>query len=146
MIKKIFKLQFVTFLGLIAISMEAKALAEVVIITSKDSDINEVSKNQIKKIYLGKLRSLSSDTPVKPIDQRIDSKVRQEFLEKVLSKSDKQIQAYWSVRIFTGRGIPPKVVKNDKEVKSWIKANPNSIGYVSKNAVDPSVKVLLRIP
>jgi hypothetical protein len=51
--------------------------------------------------------------------------VRDEFYSTFAGKSAAQIKAHWSNIIFTGRGQPPK-----------------SVGYIERNLVDNSVKVL----
>ena len=51
-------------------------------------------------------------------------------------------EAAWSRLVFSGKATPPKEVGNSAEVKKLVSANPNTIGYIEKSAVDASVKVV----
>jgi len=125
--------------------LPGNAAAEVAIIAGKQVQSNAVSAAYIKKIFLGKKRSLPDGYPVKPVDQREDSSAYKEFYSKVVNKKASQLKSYWSKMIFSGKARPPKVVGNDAQVKNWVKNNPGSIGYISSSSVDASVKVLLRV-
>jgi hypothetical protein len=50
----------------------------------------------------------------------------------------------WAQQVFSGKGLPPKVIDGDAEVKKAVAAQGNAIGYIKPSSVDDSVKVLLR--
>jgi hypothetical protein len=83
---------------------------------------------------------------VKVVDQSASSAIKGQFAQKVLNKTLSQLNAYWSVRIFTGRGVPPVGLSDERTTKEWIANNPEGIGYVLAKNVDKSVKVLLIVP
>jgi hypothetical protein len=58
-------------------------------------------------------------------------------------RSAAQMKAYWSKIIFTGRGQPPQEAANSVEMKKRLIENPAAIGYIEKNLVDSSVRVVL---
>ena len=78
-----------------------------------------------------------------PIDQVEGSAARDEFYLTFAGKSPAQLKAHWSKIIFTGRGQPPPEVANGGEVKKRLAENPNAIGYIERNLVDGSVRVVL---
>ena len=47
--------------------------------------------------------------------------------------------------MFTGRALPPKEADSPKQLRGWLAANPNMIGYLSDSEIDDSVRVLLRL-
>jgi ABC-type phosphate transport system substrate-binding protein len=132
-------------IGAIALALSLNvnaATAEVVAVVSTKSPVTSLSDNQVVDIFLGRVNRLPNGEPVRPVDQAEDSPVRNEFYAKFTGKSAAQVKAHWSKVIFTGRGNPPKEIGNNDEVKKFLTANPNAIGYIDAAAVDESVRVL----
>jgi hypothetical protein len=98
-----------------------------------------ISKEQIADLYLGRSNAWI------PIDQAVGSGIYVEFYRKVTGRDSAQIKAIWSRILFTGRGVPPKQLRDSAAVKKAVAANPNAVGYIEKSAVDASVKVALPI-
>lgn len=124
----------------------ASAEAGIVIVCSPKNVLTSIELEDVKKIYLGKTRTFPNNQPAVPIDQAHDSDGYQEFLTKVIGKNVKEIRAFWSVKIYTGRGTPPAQMDNDAGVKEWLHKNVEGIGYIDQKAVDSTVKVLLKVP
>ena len=110
---------------------------EIVVIVNRAAA--PISKEQIADLYLGR-----SDAWI-PIDQAAGSEIYVEFYKKVTGRDSAQIKAIWSRILFTGRGVPPKQLRDSAAVKKAVAANPNAVGYIEKSAVDASVKVALSI-
>lgn len=119
------------------------AMADVVAVVSSRSPLTELSKNQVVDIFLGRVSRFPDGEQALPIDQAEGSAARDEFYAKFAGKSAAQIKAHWAKIIFTGRGQPPGEVPNSIEVKKLVIKNSHAIGYIEKNLVDGSVKVLL---
>jgi ABC-type phosphate transport system substrate-binding protein len=133
-----------TVIGL-ALSLATGAVqADVVAVVSSKSAVTTLSKNQVADIFLGKAARFPNGSPAVPIDQAEASIVREAFYTKFTGKSAAQMKAHWSKIIFTGRGKPPRVVSNSLEARTLIAANPQAIGYIERDSVDGSVKVLLQ--
>jgi ABC-type phosphate transport system substrate-binding protein len=127
------------FLGFGSTGIEA----EVVAVVAATNPVATLSKSQIADIFLGKLTRFPDGTQAIPIDQVEKSAVREAFYLEFAGKSPAQIKAHWSKIIFTGRGQPPPEVANDIAVKQFIAKNPDAIGYIERERVDDSVKVVL---
>lgn len=108
--------------------------------------VGDVSVDQatLKDIFLGKLGTLPNGKKVVAIDQEPGG-TREQFLKKLVNKSESQLKAYWAQLVFTGRGQPPRQVMDDDEVKELVAENPSIIGYIDSAEVDASVKVILTI-
>jgi ABC-type phosphate transport system substrate-binding protein len=78
-----------------------------------------------------------------PVDQPEGSPIRDEFYTKVVHKNSSQLTAYWAKIIFTGDGRPPKLQPDSMAVRKMIASDPNAIGYIDKNAVNRSVRIIL---
>jgi ABC-type phosphate transport system substrate-binding protein len=118
-------------------------MADVVAVVSTKSPITTLSTSQVQDIFLGKTSRFPNGALALPIDQAEGSAVREEFYSKMAGKSAAQMKAYWSKIIFTGRGQPPQEAANSVEMKKLLIENPAAIGYIEKNLVDGSVRVVL---
>lgn len=135
------------FLG---IQSASSASGELAIIVNVNNDASEITAEEVASIFLGKTRRLPDGTKVVPIDQFEGERPRAEFYQKVVQKSQSQLNSYWSRLIFTGKGQPPFTVTGDSEVLEFIASNPNMIGYVDLKTIESStnvndIKVLLTI-
>ncbi|MFC0119559.1 phosphate ABC transporter substrate-binding protein [Pseudoalteromonas xiamenensis] len=129
-----------SLISLALLSASASAGVAVVVHPSNTSALDAAA---INRIFTGKEKAFSNGNKVIPIGQDSGTAATGEFNEKVLNKTAAQLKAYWSKLVFTGKGTPPKEVSNDQEVIKLISSNPDTIGYVSTDAVDASVKVVM---
>ena len=70
--------------------------------------------------------------------------LKADFHSTATRKSLSQLEAYWSKKLFTGKGTPPPEA-NQSDVKAQVASGSNVIGYVDESMVDGSVKVLLKL-
>jgi len=119
--------------------------AETVVIVHPSNSVSELSQKVVKKLYLAKSDTFPGGAKATPVDQPEQSAIRDIFYQKVTGKNPSKIKSYWSKMIFSGKASPPAILANDAEVKSWIAANSNGIGYIDKAGVDASVKVVLTV-
>ncbi|WP_118182964.1 phosphate ABC transporter substrate-binding protein [Paraburkholderia phosphatilytica] len=119
--------------------------AQLVVIVSAKNPVSTLSENQVADIYLGRTSQLPGGGDVVPVDLADDSANRTEFYKDVAGKSPAQLRAYWSKLIFTGRGQPPREVADATAVKKLVANGANTIGYIEKSELDPSVKAVLTL-
>ena len=127
----------------VALMASAEPRADVVAVVSSKSPITSLSKDQVADLFLGRMSRLPNGALIVPVDQAEGSAAFDQFYEKIAGKSPAQIKAYWSKIIFTGRGQPPRALRNDEEVKKHLAQNPQAIGYIDEKMLDDSVRVLL---
>lgn len=116
---------------------------DVVVVMNRDN-ANTVDLAYVAKIYSGALKSWPDGSPVFALDQPEDSEIRANFSSQVLHRSVANMRAVWSQNIFTGKGLPPKVISPDLEMKRLVATNRNAIGYIRASQLDSSVKVIDR--
>jgi len=133
-------------LALILLTSLASSLvrAEVVVIGHPGLPVNELDLQKVKDIWLGKIKHLGDNVPVRPVDQSPNSKVRDDFYMKSLDKSPQQVKAYWARVTFTGKDEAPITFSDDAGVRAWVAKHPEAIGYIDSAAVDNSIKVLFK--
>lgn len=129
-----------TLLASAAFSMPSCA-SDIVIIVNK-ANVNAVDQTFVVKVYTGEAKNWPDGGPVFAIDQNENNPIRTDFNSRVLGKSLSNMKALWAQNIFTGKGLPPKVIDPDSEVKKAVSANKNAIGYVRATSVDDTVKIV----
>ncbi len=133
----------VAFALLMHLVSNAVIAEDVVVVVNKDNT-NTIDLAYVAKIYSGAVRSWPDGSAVIALDYPEDADVRVQFSLKILNRSVANMRAIWSQNIFSGKGLPPRVIASDEEIKRTIVANKYSIGYMPASQVDSSVKVLTR--
>lgn len=121
------------------------AQAQVVVVVNPKSPAAAMTADQVASIFLGKSSTLPSGATAAAADQAEGSAVREQFYTKVAGKQSAQVKAAWSRLVFSGKATPPKELGSSADVKKFVAANPDAIGYIEKSAVDGSVKVVLTV-
>ena len=118
--------------------------APFVVVVSASNPVSSITRDQASKLFLKKIPTWDNGRgEVVPVDQPEGSAVREAFTKAVLRKSVSAVKSYWQQQIFSGRGVPPTEKASDSEVVSYVRANPNAIGYVSPAAASAGgVKVV----
>jgi ABC-type phosphate transport system substrate-binding protein len=131
-------------LALLAISLPAMA-GDIVVVAGTHSPVNHLSREQVADIYMGRVTTLPGGTNALPLDLPASRPEREAFYSEITGKSAAQVRAYWARMSFTGKGIPPKQVRNDADLKKFAGSKPGAIGYIEEDALDGSVKVLFSL-
>ena len=124
---------------------QAAAASELVVIVSSKSPVTALRQEQVADIFLGQIANFPGGAEAVALDQSIGSPERDEFYNKVTSKTRPLVKAYWTKMIFTGRGQPPKEVGGSAAIRKMVADNPSLIGYIDKSSLDPSVKVVMLV-
>lgn len=119
--------------------------AQVAVVVGPASAAAALTAEQAAGLFLGKSDQLPGVGVALLLDQSESAAVRELFYTKVTGKSPAQVKAVWSRLVFSGKATPPKEIANSATVKKMVAANPNTIGYIEKSAIDASVKVLLTV-
>ncbi|MDX1695349.1 MAG: phosphate ABC transporter substrate-binding protein [Ketobacteraceae bacterium] len=119
------------------------AAAEIAVVVNPVNRISALNASQVRDIFLGINKRFPDGELAAPIEQGSKTTEYSSFSHKVLGYHTSQLKAYWASKIFTGKGAPPPQVENNEAVKNFLHNNPNGIGYISKDAIDPRVKVIL---
>lgn len=131
--------------GLLLCFFAFAAQAQVAVVVNPKSAAASMTADQVASIFLGKSSTLPSGATAAAADQAEGSAVREQFYSKVAGKQAAQVKAAWSRLVFSGKATPPKELGSSAEVKKFVAANPDAIGYIEKSAVDGSVKVVLTV-
>ncbi|CAA0106179.1 Uncharacterised protein [BD1-7 clade bacterium] len=128
--------------GALLLSVSVQASVAVIVNPENKSSLQE---QQVRKIFLGKSKVFPNGVKSVVADLPAGNEVRAEFLEKVIRKSEPNLNSYWSRMLFSSKGKPPRVLDNAEAVKQWVAANPGAIAYIDSKDVDNTVRVMLTI-
>ena len=115
------------------------------VFVKNDSQIDSLSKNEIRRIYLGKAVRLSSGINLTPLDHIEDSKDFDAFYSQIIQKQKSQLASYWSRQIFSGKGRPPKQYYEDGVALQLAKSGRDYIAYSSSAEQAKQFKIVFSI-
>jgi len=127
--------------SIVSLMLFQNVFAGVAVIVNSKSSLASANQTEVVNLFLNKSKTLQGERLV-PVDQSKGESTRTQFYETIVNKNESQLKAYWSRLIFTGKGLPPVEIGNDKMVLDRVANDPNAIGYVSSDKVNSSVKVL----
>ncbi len=116
---------------------------EIIIGNTSEDDLSE---EKIKMIYLGKISRWDNGNKI--ILATLEKGITHEnFMENCLNKKSRSFILYWKQRMFTGRGVMPRIFKKESDLVEFIKNTEGAIGYVSDTMKDslPEEVTVLRI-
>lgn len=115
------------------------------VIVSEDSKIKQISKKEISRIFLSKTKKLPNGLKAITVEPK-EKSYQEYFYKEVCSKTKKRLKKYWATMIFTGRGQPPKKMKDTKSIVDFVKNNVNAIAYIPlKDARKNDVRIVLEV-
>ncbi|WP_374581682.1 phosphate ABC transporter substrate-binding protein [Pseudoduganella sp.] len=128
---------------LLALAAGAAAAADLVVVVSARSPVAALRAEQVADIFLAEARRFPDGGEAVALDLPIGSPLRDEFYLKVANRTPALMKAYWTKKIFTGRGQPPRELPNSQAVRKLVADNPTLIGYIERSALDASVRPVL---
>jgi ABC-type phosphate transport system substrate-binding protein len=134
-------MKWLTYLLLLLFS-ECVTAADFVVVTNPNNNIEQLSKQDLVAIYMGRTTTLSDGQKVLALDQDSNSATKKSFYEWLVNKSTNEIDAYWSRLLFSAKAIPPYKLSSNEEVIQFINNNPKAIGYIDTHYISDKVKVV----
>jgi len=113
---------------------------EYAVVTAAGSSIEPLTVRFVKDIFLKK-RTFYNDAELLAVNLNASSPVRMAFEAGVLGMDRDTINEYWIVSHYKGIK-PPLVQRSENGVREFLKNRPNSVGYLPKNMIDNTLKVL----
>lgn len=108
--------------------------AEIEVIVHSETEMSSISRSELSKIFLKRLRTWSNGQLAVPVDQSPEREVRSGFTRRVHQQSVVTVEVYWKRMIFSGKRLPPTELANDQEVLDFVRSTPGAVGYVSATA------------
>lgn len=127
----------VTALG--ALCLSTVASASLIVIGSKDININQLNDTQLSSIYMGKSVSLPTGETLNPIDQDSNSSIYNAFYQQIAGMDASSVNSYWSQLTFSGTGSQPPEVESDRAAIASVENSHKAIAYIDSGSLGPQV-------
>ena len=114
---------------------------EVKIIGNSSVPYDELSQEEVMKIFLNKLVEWPDKSKI-TLAIKKQGQVHERFVERYLKRSAEQYSRYWKMMLFAGKGIVPKIFERDEDIVRYISDTNGAIGYVSANVRTENVKTI----
>ena len=114
-------------------SLEAQDVA-IKVVVNEANPVTSLSSREVSQLFLKKKDRFEGGFRAIPVDQTLESAVRESFSKKVLKREASAIQGYWMKMVFSGLGVPPQELRSDAEVLDFVAHNVGAIGYVAATA------------
>lgn len=131
-----FSLAFALFF----VSASFVSAADILVIANKGVTSSSLSKDQLQRIYLGKLSRWENGDKVNFC--LIKSDLMENFCQQYLGQSAMNYLKHWKKLVFTGKGSMPPFYEKDEDVIQFVAETKGAMGFVSAGANTDSVKVI----
>jgi hypothetical protein len=133
------KIQFK--LVVLLLLMVSDAFAGDVVVIGHPS-LSKMDAKTIQKIFMGRLIEVEG-VYVTAINLKPCS-LREHFLQDFLQQDDDKYTAYWMVRRYIGKGLPPRELVSPADVMAFVQITPGAIGYIDEKDLKPGLNVIAR--
>lgn len=104
--------------------------------------LSKMDSTTIQKIFMGKTIEVGgvyiTATNLKP------GPLRQRFLQTFLKQDDDKYTAYWMVRRYVGKGLPPRELATPAEVIAFVQLTTGAIGYIDESDLKTGLNIIAR--
>ena len=97
----------------------------------------------VQRIYTGRVIEVDG-VPVVPLHAPAGHALRQRFLADYLQQTEDGYTAYWTVRRYVGKGVPPREVWPLPDLLLVVANIPGAIAYVDEADVPAGAHIVLR--
>ncbi|WP_187647815.1 hypothetical protein [Nitrosophilus labii] len=116
----------------------------LVIAANRNFPADTLNRKTVQKIYLDKIRFLG-EKKIIPINLPYDHLLRKKFENIILKMKRFELERYWLQTHYMGHR-PPKVLKSQEAIASFLKNVDNAIGYLEKDvATKHKLKILYEV-
>jgi ABC-type phosphate transport system substrate-binding protein len=123
------------------------AVNEVDVVVNKANGIAPLSRDELRRIFMGDKTSWPGGKRITVLMLAPDQPERVVILQALFKMNESEYTKYFLQAAFSGRVLAaPRDLPSAAQMKARLAANPNAIGYLKKEDVDDSVKVLLKLP
>ena len=119
------------------------ACSQAALVVIGHPSLEKIDLPTLQRVFTGRVVEVGGQ-PVTPINAAAGSSIRETFLQVYLQQDEQRYVAYWTVRRYIGKGVPPRELASSDDVIRFVRATPGAIGYVPEAGLPPDIHVLLR--
>ena len=123
------------------------ATEEVDVVVNKANSVVPLSREDVRRIFVGEKSSWPGGKHITVLMFAPDQPERMVILREVFKMNEFDYTKYFLQAAFTGRvQAAPRDLPSVAQMKAHLAANPNAIGYLKKEDVDDTLKIVLKLP
>jgi ABC-type phosphate transport system substrate-binding protein len=129
---------------LVAAAPSARAVPPappVWVVVHPDVPDEQVSRQHLKRIYLGKASRWEGGLSIHPVVFQGDP-AHAWFVEEYLDRSPESFSVYWKRMVFTGKGRPPLAFDDPAALGDYVRSTPGAIGFLPAGADTTGLRVV----
>lgn len=130
---------------LLALLPMTASAVEMVVIANPKSGIDNLSRDEVINIFLGRSRQLPSGLSALPVDLPASHPGKASFYRRSVNKELAEINSYRARLFFSGRGNPPILATSTEDLLEIVGINPGAIGYLERSRINARVKVVFEL-
>jgi len=120
---------------------------QVLIVVSKVNRVASLSRNEARQIFLNEKTTWPGGRHITVLMLAVGRPEREVILRELYKMTEFDYSEYFLHAAFTGRiDAAPKDLPSAAQMKARLTANPNAIGFLRREDVDDTLKVLVSIP
>lgn len=121
--------------GMLIFGKVASAEATYYVAVNASNKIGEISQDKLENIFSGRMIFWESGGRIRPslIDE--ESPSGRAFLAQVVKMDSKQYMDFWRRKLFSGRGLPPRSFRSEKDLIHYVTENEGAIAVLSSPPV-----------
>lgn len=125
---------------LISASLAPCLFADVIVIAHQN--VPKMDVKTVGKVFTGKVITVSGSA-INAVNQK-NQNVKNKFLQNFVGLDEEKYIAYWTVRKYIGKGVPPKELSSSEEVIRYVQATPGAIGYIEDSDLKIGLNIVAR--
>ncbi|WP_051283852.1 substrate-binding domain-containing protein [Desulforegula conservatrix] len=112
---------------------------EIIVIANKNVPDSQLTKDEVKAIFLGEKTKWSNDSKVSFVVLKTPED-QEKFMKDYVGKSPSQFNNFWKQQVFTGKGKMPEAFDDVKALLDYVAKTDGAIAYISSDAPAGNVK------
>jgi len=137
------RIRFIIFLAFAVLNIQA-ANADIYIITNASNPLKNITKDELRAIFLGEKTIWKGGEKIKLVDN-LNKKVAEEFYSGCLGKKVEQIKKVWINQMVLGKMRPPESFKDQDELIEFVGSSKEAIAFVTEIPKDEKRVAVLKL-
>jgi ABC-type phosphate transport system substrate-binding protein len=110
------------------------------IIVHKDNPVTSVTLPDLQRMFRKQTRMWPNGESVVPVEWDSTSPIREEFSDKVMHHSIREMADFWVQQNITQGLTPPTALRSARAILRFVASVPGAIGYVPAADLDETIK------
>jgi ABC-type phosphate transport system substrate-binding protein len=112
------------------------------VIVNRTNPTTSIPVSELQRIFRKQTRMWSHGESVVPVDWDATSEMRQEFSNRVMNRTVREMAEFWVQQNITQGLTPPSTLKSTRAILRFVASVPGAIAYVPAGEPDETVKTI----